>query len=130
MKHYFIDTNLIVRFITGKPEDQAEATARFLEKSDSGKIIVHITPLTVAEVVFVLTGKVYNYPKEAVANALNEFLSNPSFIVQDLECLQEALRLFSEHNVDFADTCLAVSAKRAGATVASFDKDFKKTSGN
>lgn len=69
-KHYFIDTNLIVRFITGYPEKQAELTAQFLQKSDSGQIVIHITPIVVAEVVFVLTGKIYNYSKAEVVAAL------------------------------------------------------------
>lgn len=35
--HYFIDTNLIVRCITGHPEKQAALTAQFFQKSDSGQ---------------------------------------------------------------------------------------------
>ena len=126
VKHYFIDTNLIVRFITGQPEDQAKIVAQFLQKSDHGEIVVHITPIVVAEVVFVLTGNAYGYARDTVAEALVGFLNNPAFIVQELESLQIALKLFVKHNVDFADAYLAASAKISGASVATFDQDFKK----
>lgn len=126
LKRYFIDTNLIVRFITGQPEDQAKIAAQFLQKSDRGEIVIYINPIVVAEVVFVLTGKVYGYNKDTVVEALIGFLDNPAFIVQELESLQTALDLFAKHNVDFVDAYIGASAKMSRASVATFDQDFKK----
>ena len=94
MKTYFIDTNIILRFITGSPEVQARKVAAFLEKSDHGQIKIYISSMIIAEVVFVLTGKVYSYPKKSVADALKDFLSNPSFIVPELDVIVLALSYF------------------------------------
>ena len=126
MMIYLVDTNLIIRFITGSPESQAQVAADFLKKGDCGELTVQFSPIVIAEVVFVLTGKVYSYPRAAVVEHLLEFIQNPSFKVQELEVLIEALGLFRAHKIDFADAYLAASAKQSGATVASFDKDFKK----
>ena len=125
-KNYFIDTNLTVRFITGYPEKQAAKTALFLKNSDLGQIIVHVTPIVVAEVVFVLTGKVYSFDRKKVVAVLKEFLFNPSFVVEELESLELALDLFANCKIDFADAYLGAKAKTHNASVATFDQDFKK----
>ena len=126
---YLVDTNLVIRFITGSPGSQAQLAADFLKKGDRGEFAVQFSPIVIAEVVFVLTGKVYSYPRAAVVKHLLEFIQNPSFKVLELEVLIEALGLFRAHKIDFAGAYLAASAKQSGATVASFDKDFKKIKG-
>lgn len=126
MEPVYVDTNVIVRFVTGEPQDQAAIVADFLQQSDNGEILVHLNPMIIAEVVFVLTGKVYAYPKESVSKALRNFINNPAFIVDDLENLLTALDWFAKYAVDFADAYLAACASQNGATVVSFDSDFKK----
>ncbi len=126
MKTYNVDANLILRFLTGKPENHAKLAAEFFQQGENGKFEVHISPIIVAEVVFVLTGKIYGCSREHVADQLTQFLSNPAFKVMEYEILVKALELFKTYNIDFADTYLAAKALISGASVASFDKDFTK----
>ena len=129
MKRYIVDTNLILRFLTGEPASQAKLAADFFQQGENDKILLHISPIVVAETVFVLTGKIYGCAKADVAKQLMQFLSNPSFKVQELGTIEKALTIFKNHNIDFADAYLAASAMLADASIATFDRDFSKIKG-
>ena len=129
MKTYLVDTNVILRFLTGEPESQARQAAQLFQHCENGDALLKISPIVIAEVVFVLTGKIYKLRRNVVAEQLEVFLSNPSFQVQELDETLLALKLFKAHPIDFADAYLAASAQLAGDAVASFDKDFKKIDG-
>ena len=129
MKRYVIDTNLILRFLTGEPASHAKLAAEFLKKGEDGKYEVHISPLVVAEVVFVLTGKIYQCERVDVAGQVSRFLSNPAFEVHERDELLHALDLFKTHKIDFADAYLASIASSSKSSIVTFDKDFKQIKG-
>lgn len=129
MKTYIVDANLILRFLTGAPESQATLAAEFFQNGEDGAFAVSISPIVVAETVFVLTGKTYGCSREVVSDQLTRFLTNPAFCVEDSSVLLDALRLFGEKNVDFVDAYLAADALASGTAVASFDRDFRKFDG-
>ena len=129
MKTYLLDTNVILRFLTGEPEEQAERARTLFEQSESGVLTIRILPLVIAEVVFVLTGKHYQMDRADVVEALILFLENPSFDVSDRDSLIRGLRIFKQHNIDYADAYLAAEAQASDCGIASFDQDFLKISG-
>jgi predicted nucleic acid-binding protein len=129
MKEVLIDANLILRYLTKDPPDMAEAALGIFNKARSGKISLHILPLTVAEVVWVLES-FYGYPKVKIAETISQFLLCEGLEVHELDILVEALRLFHEKNVDFADAFLAATALQKGPQViCSFDQHFDKIYG-
>lgn len=123
---HFADTNLIVRLLTGEPEQQAKQALAYFREADTGKRRITILPLVVAEAVYVLTGTIYFHSRERVADTLTTFLSNPALIVPDRELVLQALQLFKGKHVDFADAYLAAIAKQQQGYVASFDKDCSR----
>ncbi len=129
MKTYHVDTNLILRFLTGAPEGHAKLAAEFFQHAEDGKHLIQISPIVVSEVVFVLTGKIYGCSRVDVAEQLLQFLSNPSFNVLEFEAMVKTLELFRTHTIDFADAYLAATAQLSGVAVATFDRDFKKVKG-
>ena len=126
MKSYLVDTNIILRFLTGEPEPQAEQARQLIEKCELGVFSLRILPLAVAEAVFVLSGKHYNFGREEIAQNLILFLQNPNFAVDDRDALILAFKLFAQHSIDFADAYTAAAARTCESGVASFDRDFKK----
>lgn len=126
MKLYLVDTNIILRFLTGEPETQAEQARQLFEQCDSGVCALRILPLVIAEVVFVLSGKHYNLARKDIAKELILFLQNPNLDVQDRDSLLMALDLFAAHKIDYADAYLAAVARTYENGIASFDQDFKK----
>lgn len=129
MKTYLLDTNVILRFLTGEPEAQAQRAKKLFEQSESGVLNIRILPLVVAEVVFVLTGKHYQMDRAEVAEALMLFLENPNFDIADRDSLISGLQLFKQHTIDYADAYLAAEAQTHDCGIASFDQDFLKISG-
>jgi predicted nucleic acid-binding protein len=126
VKSYLVDTNVILRFLTAEPRDQAEKTRVLFERCDSGAVSLRILPLVVAEVVFVLSGRHYGYDRKVIARELGIFLENPKLQVDDRDTLLLSLRIFAVHKIDYADAFLAAVASIDNHAIASFDQDFKK----
>lgn len=129
MKRYLLDTNLIVRFLTGEPEAMAERARALVAANEAGRISLRIVPMVVAEVVFVLTGKHYGRAREEVAGALLGFLESPSLDVVERDTLLRALQLYRDHPIDFVDATLAADAELSGTGLATFDQDFRRIPG-
>lgn len=125
MNDFWIDANLILRFLTREPQDLAERTLRFIQRAEQGEITLQVTPLVIAEVVWVL-GSFYKYPRTQIAETLTDFLGSDGLVVQDLQLSLAALERMASANVDFVDAYLAETTRQAGGTVASFDRDFRR----
>ncbi len=125
MNDFWIDANLILRFLTREPQDLAERALRFIQRAERGEITLHITPLVIAEVVWVLSS-FYKYPKSEIAETLIAFLSADGLVVQELELCLTALDRMAKANVDFVDAYLAEVTRRSGGIVESFDRDFRR----
>ncbi|MFD0895538.1 PIN domain-containing protein [Luteolibacter ambystomatis] len=123
-----LDTNTIVRFVTGEPEKQAVEVAGLVTLAEQGKIRLIVLPMVVAESVFVLNG-FYKHPRAAVAEALSHLISSPGFQCSELDRLLRALKLFGVGRLDFVDCYLAAASILEKLPVASFDKDFDKLHG-
>lgn len=129
MKRAFIDANVILRYLTKDPLEMAEATLKTFMDAKKGKVLLLITPLTVAEVVWVLES-FYGYSKNQIAETLTQFLLCDGLEVESLDFLIEALALYQEKNLDFADAFLAVTALRKGPpTIYSFDRHLNRVDG-
>lgn len=126
MKRYLVDTNVLLRFLTGEPETQAEQAKRLVQQSENGALSLRIVPLVVAEVVFVLTGRHYQLEREAVVRVLTEFLEAPGFEVDNRDTLLAALQIFRQQKVDYVDAYLVAEAMGTSTGIASFDRDFKR----
>lgn len=118
----FVDANILLRFLTKQPEEQAERAREFLARAQSGELELVLTPLTIAEVVYVLTGAYAYSHKRTRDEILAVWATGAVRIEHETECL-EALSSMGP-SIDFADAYLARRAVTAGGAVASFDKDF------
>ena len=123
--HVWVDANVVLRLLTGKPEGQARAAAALMARADSGELRLRICPLVVAEVVWVLTSA-YDVPRAQVAEVLTSFLASGGLIVEEGMLLIAALAQMVEQRVDFIDAYLAAKARLSGAPLATFDHDFDR----
>jgi len=128
MKAPLLDTNTLVRFVTGEPEDQAREVADLVAKAEAGKIQLVVLPMVLAEAVFVLNG-FYKHPRAKVADALSHLISCPGFRCSEHERMIRSLQLFGSSRIDFVDCYLAAASILEKVTVVSFDKDFDKLVG-
>lgn len=129
MKKAFIDANVILRYLTKDPLVMAEAALKIFTDAKMGKIALVIAPLTVAEVIWVLES-FYGHSKIQVAETLTHFLFCDGLEVEDLDLLVEALTIYKEKKIDFADASLAITALRKGPKIIySFDQHLNRVDG-
>ena len=118
----FVDTNVLVRHLTGDPPDQAANATRYLAAAD--KLL--LADLILAEVVYVLESY-YEVARTDVARALRAILAFPAVRVVDDPLLHRAVELYDVHRLDFADAYLVASAESTGVgVVASFDRSIDR----
>jgi predicted nucleic acid-binding protein len=114
----FVDTNILVRHLTGDPPEQAARAGRFLATADE----LLLADLVVAEVVYVLES-FYEVPRARVAELVRAIIAFPAIVVLDAAMLLRALEVYETARLDFAEAYLVAQAERSGVgAVASFDK--------
>ena len=128
MKPMLVDTNVLLRFITGEPAEQAGEVASLFEAADAGKVKLMVLPMVLAEAVFVLTG-FYGHSRSKTAEVLSHLVSCPGFHASEQQNILHALKLFGAGKLDFVDCYLAAVSLRDGQSLISFDQDFAKLHG-
>jgi predicted nucleic acid-binding protein len=114
----FVDTNVLVRHLTGDPPEQAARAAAFLAAADE----LLLADLVVAETVYVLES-FYEVPRARVAELVRAIIAFPAVVVLDPVLLLRSLEAYETDRLDFADAYLVAQAERSGVgVIASFDK--------
>jgi len=118
----FVDTNMLIRHLTGDPPGQAAQATRLL--SQAGQLL--LPDLIVAEVVYVLES-FYEVPRTRVAELVRAVIAFPAIEVADEPALLRAVEVYEVHRLDFADAYLVAEAEISGVNaVASFDKAIER----
>ncbi len=113
-----IDTNLIVRYLTG---DHPKQSARARKLIDGEDVFVCTTVLLETEWVL---RSVYDYAAVQLAKALRAFAGLPHVILEDAGMAAQALG-WTECGLDFADALHLAKASGCDAFV-SFDQRFAR----
>ena len=118
----FVDTNVLVRHLTGDPPAQARRATAFLERADE----LLLPDLIVAEVVSVLES-FYEVGRTRVAELLRAIIGFRAVVVVDAPLLLRALEIYEVNRLDFAETYLVASAEATGVgAIASFDRTIDR----
>jgi predicted nucleic acid-binding protein len=125
MTNLWVDANVLLRLITDDPVDLAERASRLAERAEQGEITLRVSPVIVAEIVWVLHS-FYRYSRSQVTDALIPLFTSEGISLEDHEQVIVALEQMASVNVDFMDAYLAAVARRAGEAVVSFDRDFRR----
>lgn len=114
----FIDTNILVRHLTGDPADLAARSTRFLETERN----LLLTDLVVAETLYVLES-FYEAPRVQIAVAIRSLIAFDSIVTVDPALLLRAIEVYEIDRLDFAEAYLVACAESANVgRVASFDR--------
>lgn len=122
---WWVDANVLLRFLTGDPPELAGRASGLLEEAERGGVPLRVHSVVVAETVWVLQS-FYGYSKGEISGALTPLLEHPALRVEGAGTVIRALEAMASTNVDFADALLAATARSRGEGIASFDKDFRK----
>jgi predicted nucleic acid-binding protein len=112
-----LDTNVVIRHLTGDPPEMAKRATRFL----ASKAELVLADVILAECVYVLES-VYRIDRVGVAQLMRAALMLPT-VSADVELLFRALEIYEVDRLDFAEAYLVAAAEFTGVeSIASFDK--------
>jgi predicted nucleic acid-binding protein len=118
----FVDTNVLIRHLTGDPPAQARRATTFLEQADE----LLLPDLIVAEVVYVLES-FYEVDRTRVAELVRAIVGFPAMVLIDEPVLLRALEVYEVNRLDFADSYLVATAEASGVgVIASFDRSIDR----
>ena len=126
---HVIDANVILRYLLGEPPDQAAKAGEIMHALEEGEITVHCDPVTLAEVVWVLSS-FYKLPPSEIYAGLSPIVKTEGFEIPEKERYILALELFARGVKHFGDACACAAALlECGGHLFSFDRDLSRVEG-
>lgn len=125
-----VDANVLLRHLTGQPPAPARQAAEIMRAAEQGRFSLMVTPLTLAECIWVLE-TAYRKPREAIADALLALVEAPGIVARERDVVIAAPSLYrSVPRLDFTDAYLAGIATRTGPPrIVSFDEGLARIPG-
>lgn len=118
----FVDTNVLVRHLTGDPADLAARATVYLGSERE----LLLADLVAAETVYVLES-FYEAPRDEIATALRSLVAFDSIVCVDPALLLRAIEVYETDRIDFAEAYLVACAESTGVgKVASFDRSIDR----
>ena len=118
----FLDTNVLIRHLTGDPPGQARRATAFLEQADE----LLLPDVILAEVVYVLES-FYEVERRRVAELARAIVGFPAVVVVDKAPILRALEVYEVERLDFAEAYLVAIAEASGVgAIASFDRTIDR----
>jgi predicted nucleic-acid-binding protein len=120
----FVDTNVLIRHLTGDPPDMAGRATAALGAADE----LLLADLVVAECIYVLES-FYEVERDQVADLMRAAIGLPSIKTVDSAMLRRALEVYEVDRLDFAEAYLVAQAETTGVgSVLSFDRSIDRVS--
>lgn len=117
-----MDTNVLVRHLTGDPAEMAARATAFLGNETE----LLLTDVVTAETVYVLES-FYEAPRDQVAQAVRSLVAFDSIICVDRALILRATEMYETDRIDFAEAYLVACAESSGVgKVASFDRSIDR----
>jgi predicted nucleic acid-binding protein len=118
----FLDTNIVVRHLTGDPPEMAARATAYLQSETD----LLLSDLVAAATVYVLES-FYETPRGQVAQAVRSLVAFESVVCVDPALLLRAIEVYEIDRVDFAEAYLVASAESTGVgRIASFDRSLDR----
>ena len=129
----FLDTNIILRYLTGDDEAKAEACYELLEQVRQGNKGLFTCEAVITEVVYVLSSPRLSYQlsRREIRARLLPILSLQGLRIPNKFIYFRALDIYVAHSqLDFEDAIAVAYMERIGVTqIVSYDRDFDRIDG-
>ena len=124
-----VDANIILRYILRDDEKLAAKARGIWQAVAEARIVAVWDPVTLAEVVFVLSS-VYGLPNDEISAALIPMLQTEGVVIANPERYLHALRLFGSTVEHFGDACACATAlEQCDGRMYSFDRKLSSAPG-
>lgn len=124
-----IDTNILVRFLARDDESQFEKARRLIRREIAAGRRVFVSQLVLLETEWVLRSR-YGLQKTEIIAAVSGLLDANDVQFEDEPAIEEALFVWKDRSVGFADCLIGARNKRLGCSAtATFDVKASKLPG-
>ena len=123
-----LDTTVVMRLLTGLPDDQAGAARHFMAETETAGSKVFVSNLVILEAYFACQHH-YGMPKPAVIEGLLTLLSMPTFVVHPELLPLLATEGLSSAKPGFLDRLIHAESSAAGLRLATFEKAASRLPG-
>lgn len=120
-----LDANVIIRFLVRDDELLYEKSLEIMKEIEEGRKEALLLDFILAEIIYVLK-RIYKIDKTKITNVLKKILLNDHFYTDNKLVTFEALDIYANKNIDFADAMLCAKKNLEGFEIVSFDKDIRK----
>jgi predicted nucleic-acid-binding protein len=125
LKSVAIDTNVIVRYLTGDDPVQSPAATELFRAATTGRLNLIIPTPILQETVYVLE-TYYQGTAETIAPKLISLLSLRGVTCPDARWVLDAIQWYRTKNADFGDALLCAYAHHHHCEVSTFDRGLIK----
>lgn len=121
----WVDTNTVVYFLTGQPQDLAARCRPLFWRAHQQEVTLYIHPLLFAEATYVLE-ETYQLDRSEIAEKLLSLSVQRGVVIDQLQWVQRALVEYRDRNIDFVDAFLGCLAATGIRYVATFNVNHLK----
>jgi len=122
LRRVVIDTNLLVRYLTGDDPRKAKSVDNLLSKAERGELKILVPSIVIAELVWVLES-FYQMHSTEIAELIEAVLNTPGIEVTEKSIIASTLKLYRTKNIDLIDAWIIEFAKDRGIkTIYTFDR--------
>ena len=129
----YLDTNIIIRYLTRDDETKAAACYRLFERVSNGREELTTSVATIAEATYVLSSRrgPYRLQPDEIAARLHPIVSLRGLVMSDKRVCIRALDVYAQYPfLDFADALgVAHMEARGVSEILSYDRDFDQLPG-
>ncbi len=125
----FLDTNILLRFLTRDDEGKAQQALDLLLRIERGEEKVITSPLVIFETIYTLQ-RFYKVPRQRIKDQILSIISMRSLHLPDKNLYHHSFDLYLTKNISFADAYNAVYMQAEEVShIYSWDRDFDKIDG-
>lgn len=125
----FLDTNVLLRYLTQDDDEKAEKALQLLLKVEQGEERIATSSLVIFETIFTLQS-FYKVPRQHIKDLMLPLISLRGLQLADKRVYNQAFNLYITKNISFADAYNAAYMQSEGISdIYSWDTDFDKIEG-
>ena len=123
-----VDTNVLVRLLTGDDNAQTDRVHRFLTQSRAAAETVYVSSLVLCETVWVLRS-IFKKTRQDILHAVERLLDLDIFEIEDSDAVRRALQFSRTEPGDFTDHLIGqLNRERGCRFTVTFDRDLRRAS--
>jgi len=126
MTKYILDTNFLARILIQDNSDHVKHVLAVIDSALDKNIELFVDKAVLFELVYVLTGNIYQLTRLEVFNSINSLLELNCFTFENLNTLLPTLATYRDTTLDIVDCYLIQKAVIEDYEFHSFDKKANK----